>query len=267
MAIAKCWDNGYSWLLVQDHAEQCAISVRLLSVLRLNEDTPVVVLICKPIYPTPGPTGIINATPLGQTLLLKLLSINKKLLPPTYAPQRESTEQKFHVSFLLPFGPLGYEDIGKLNKDTGCVLCGRKTASRCRQCQSVSYCGADCQKADWPDHKHACRTLKGGTWRTLPFLTVLPGREGMFATRINRFSQASDMRPNAMPEDPNVAPSNTHGDHLFLVKILIEAMTRDHLVIYDRQGSIMVYFVKGKNPGLFDEMEREMRGPREGMVG
>lgn len=83
----------------------------------------------------------IKSTPLEQKLLLKLLSINGKLLSQAYQPEKASTEQNFKASFLLPLGPLGYEDIAKLNNDPGCVLCGKKTTSRCSQCQSVAYCG------------------------------------------------------------------------------------------------------------------------------
>lgn len=84
----------------------------------------------------------IKSTPLEQKLLLRLLAINGKLLSKTYNPQKESTEQNFKVSFLLPIGPLSYDDISKLNSDPGCVLCGKKTTSRCSQCQSVAYCGS-----------------------------------------------------------------------------------------------------------------------------
>ena len=59
----------------------------------------------------------IKSTPLEQKLLLKLLAINGKLLSQTYQPTKASTEQNFKVSFLLPLGPLSYEDVGKLNND------------------------------------------------------------------------------------------------------------------------------------------------------
>ena len=31
---------------------------------------------------------------------------------------------------------------------------------RCGGCRLVRYCGAACQKADWPAHKAACRELQ-----------------------------------------------------------------------------------------------------------
>lgn len=84
----------------------------------------------------------IHATPLEQKLLLKLLSMNGKALSPSYTPEKDAIEQHFRASFLLPLGPLSYQDIGKLNNDPGCVLCGQKALVRCRQCMSVVYCGA-----------------------------------------------------------------------------------------------------------------------------
>ena len=43
---------------------------------------------------------------------------------------------------------------------------------------------AECQRKDWAQHKGTCRSLKGGTWVTLPFVTCIPGREDM--TGFNR---------------------------------------------------------------------------------
>ena len=42
----------------------------------------------------------------------------------------------------------------------GCSVCGSlgKTNS-CSRCRSVIYCGAACQRADWPTHKKACKKL------------------------------------------------------------------------------------------------------------
>ena len=134
--------------------------LQLLSVLELDKDTPVIVLLyrfviranvmeglqwLKQMQQMHGNSGYlmnIKSTPLEQKLLLKLLAINGKLLSQTYQPTKASTEQNFKVSFLLPLGPLSYADVGKLNNDPGCVLCGKKTTSRCSQCQSAAYCGS-----------------------------------------------------------------------------------------------------------------------------
>ena len=84
----------------------------------------------------------VTATVLEQKLLLKVLATNAENLPPDFHPKLESAESGFRASFLLPVGPLNFEDLGRLNADFGCAVCGEKSSKRCSQCQSVSYCGA-----------------------------------------------------------------------------------------------------------------------------
>ena len=39
----------------------------------------------------------------------------------------------------------------------GCLKCGyHGEVKQCARCQGVSYCGKDCQAADWQTHKAAC---------------------------------------------------------------------------------------------------------------
>lgn len=83
----------------------------------------------------------ITATELEQKLMLMILDMNAKRLPPNTVVDRMKSEQDFKLSFLLPMGPLSSQDLGKLNANTGCVVCGGDTKSRCSQCQFVSYCG------------------------------------------------------------------------------------------------------------------------------
>lgn len=84
----------------------------------------------------------ISATELEQKLLLSLLSMNSKLVPADFKPERLPSEAGFKASILLPLGPLNYEDLGRFNADVGCAACGGKSTKRCAQCQSVSYCSA-----------------------------------------------------------------------------------------------------------------------------
>ncbi|TFY69765.1 hypothetical protein EVJ58_g251 [Rhodofomes roseus] len=285
MGIAKWWDEEHRWMVLQDpESEQCAINIRLLSVLELDKDTPVIVLLYQSVTRadvmeglqwlnqmrdkngSPGYLVNIKCTPLEQKLLLRLLAINAKLLTSTYVPKKESSEKNFKVSFLLPLGPLSFEDVGKLNNDPGCVLCGRKTTSRCSQCQSVAYCGSDCQKADWSHHKRVCRSLNGGTWRSARFTTVLPGMEGMYAVPLNRHSSRATNAMNTPRQlDSSVLQPNPHGSRLFLVKLQASlGGTPSSIMVYDRQRSIDVYI---HDPEVFDDMLREMRGPRGGYGG
>ncbi|ORZ37168.1 hypothetical protein BCR44DRAFT_50545 [Catenaria anguillulae PL171] len=46
--------------------------------------------------------------------------------------------------------------------DTACTRClaTPKRVMRCRPCASASYCGIECQRADWPEHKLECAHLR-----------------------------------------------------------------------------------------------------------
>lgn len=83
----------------------------------------------------------ITASPEEQKLLLAILNLNARRLSSNYSPQRRQTEASFVLSFLLPIAPIGQQDLGRLTNHTGCVVCGKKTTSKCSQCLSVEYCG------------------------------------------------------------------------------------------------------------------------------
>ena len=84
----------------------------------------------------------IQCTPIEQKLFLKVLKGNMHLVPKDYKVDRHETEKDYKVSVLLPVGPLEYGPLAKLNSNVGCVVCGKRTVSRCSQCQSASYCGS-----------------------------------------------------------------------------------------------------------------------------
>ncbi|KAI0943561.1 hypothetical protein AcW1_002697 [Taiwanofungus camphoratus] len=263
-----------------------AINIRLIFVHELDAQTPLITLLYQSITsanPLPGIEWVqaqmakqsrqgvlqnIKATPLEQKLMLRLLALNAAHLAAGFKPARDRTEQGFRASFLLPVGPLSFEDLGKLNIDTGCALCGAKTASRCAQCQSAAYCGPACQRADWPAHKPTCRPLKGGVWRTVPFVNVPPEMEDMYATTVNRFTTrgapagAISRKTNAVP------PPSVHGARLFLVKLQLGAGgSAGRVLVYDRQRSLEVHILRERAPVPFGEIQAEMAGPRGGYRG
>ncbi|OCH86730.1 hypothetical protein OBBRIDRAFT_796890 [Obba rivulosa] len=281
MGISQMWDRGARWCVMQDPvADQSAINIRMIDVRELDTQTPVLLVLylhATRDNPLPGVRWLqaratrdgmiqkVNATVLEQKLMLKVLSINAKLLSSDFVPAKEEDEADFKASFLLPMGPLDFEDLGKLNSDVGCVLCGAKTTSRCAQCQSVSYCGPECQRADWPSHKQACRSLKGGTWRTLRFHNVPPALEGMYMSTLNRFNMQQRPAGPIRKPDNSTPPPNIHGQNIFLMKLQIgygPAAGGPQAMIYDRQRSFEAYFMEATSPQVFQELKDEMRGPR-----
>ncbi|KAI0816920.1 hypothetical protein BC628DRAFT_1334034 [Trametes gibbosa] len=296
MSLANTLDNGLTWCTIQDpERDNHAINIRFLDVYEVDERTPAILILYYPVsranamegarwvqyqvqYNPKSLDGVgmnINASLLEQKVLLKLLGMNQKLLPSSFAFERKRFEEKYHLSVILPVGPLGFEAIGKLTSDTGCEVCGKRGARRCAQCQSAAYCSTECQKIDWPTHKHTCRSLKGGRWCAVPFRATGPGMEGMYAALINRFTGTShigDVPINMQPEVgvASVPHPNAHGDRPFIVKIQVglTGPARDTMMIYDRQRSFSeVYVARADDPVTFRDLVAEMTGPRGGYGG
>ncbi|KAL4244335.1 MYND-type zinc finger protein samB [Abortiporus biennis] len=270
LSIANCWDQGQRTIVVQDrNKDSWAINIRVHSVRRAEGKTPLIVLIYLPTTkadPAPGLNWIheqisqgamslanISATDTEGKSLLKLLEMNSRLVPSSFTFKRSKTEKDFKVSLLLPLGPLDFEGIAKLNFDTG-------------------YCGLECQKLDWPSHKQTCKSLKGGTWRTLHVVGHVPGTEGLYTTTINRFANPADAKDKIkkVTAHDEIQP-NIHGEKVFLIKMQSSAAMGSPpggpipqaFLIYDRQRSFEFYFVRNEETAtLYDLLEQEMRGPR-----
>ncbi|KAI0372563.1 hypothetical protein BV20DRAFT_964170 [Pilatotrama ljubarskyi] len=295
MSLADVLDRGLTWCTIQDpvHKEN-AINIRFLQVYELDDTTPAIVLLYRAFSRdnfgregarwcqhqmksnpknVPGAGVAIDATVLEQKLLLKLLGLNRKLLPPDYAPKKQRYEEQFRASVLLPLGPLGFEAINKLGGSTGCAICEERGRFRCKQCQSVWYCSADCQRADWPTHKQLCLSLKGGRWCKVTFRATPPGMEKMHISTINQYTDLTRMKGDSgsmTVGDPNKPFPNTHGDKPFLVKLQVglggPGLTG--IMVYDRQRSFnQVYVTHWDNPVAFEELVEEMEGPRGGFGG
>ncbi|OBZ76929.1 hypothetical protein A0H81_03056 [Grifola frondosa] len=222
MSIAKAWDDGQRWCIMQDPAgENSAINLRFLSVYELDADTPVIVVLYQSVTKEKPLPGLRWIEAQKAKMGVKVLAMNAKRLSSEFKPKKDTSELGFKASFLLPIGPLGFEDLGSLNRDTGCVLCGKKTKNRCSACESASYCGQECQKADWQDHKQTCRSLKGGRWCTIPVAPTIPGAEGMYSVTANRFSTRSGVGSRVHKADDNTPYPNIHGERPFIIKIQI----------------------------------------------
>ena len=54
-----------------------------------------------------------------------------------------------------------------------CQSCGKDAGKKCTRCKHVSYCGVDCQRKDWKQHKKVCFPEGGKLnifWCTMSFL-------------------------------------------------------------------------------------------------
>ncbi|KAI0356850.1 hypothetical protein OH77DRAFT_1477050 [Trametes cingulata] len=296
MSMTDVLDHGLTWCIIQDPAnKERAINFRVLRVYELDQHTPAIVLLYRKVSSgnavdaarwcqhqmrsnpvnVPGAGVSINATELVQKLLLKLLDMNKKLLPSHYNPRRGRYEEQFRASVLLPLGPLEYEAISRISGTTGCAVCGARRVFRCKQCQTVQYCSAECQRADWPTHKDPCRSLnlQSGKWCTVKFRVTLPGLEGLrYSSTINQYTNLTRMMDDHQTttlQDTERPYPNAHGDNPFVVKLQVGLGGRPtHMMVYDRQRSFnSVYVTIGDNPREFAELVAEMEGPRGGFGG
>ncbi|RDX40255.1 hypothetical protein OH76DRAFT_1413096 [Lentinus brumalis] len=296
MGFAHFIDQGVMRCVIQDQEkENYAINVRVISVLEVDEKTPAIVVlyrsfdkstamegaewVCLQTEPdsSPVPSGsIINitATPLEQKLLLKLLKLNQHFIPSDFDVKRHPTEATFRLSVLFPIGPLDFAARTKLSHNMGCGVCGRRATSRCGQCQSVSYCSAECQRADWSTHKTTCRQLKGGRWCPVRIRAGLPGlTENAHMMLLNRYTRvAADAAAPVHKIDPNDPPPNVWGERAFIIKLQLNLVSDrpgepPHMMVYDRKRSFQVFVLSEDDPDVFLALLEEIAGPRGGYRG
>ncbi|KAH9479129.1 hypothetical protein JR316_0007708 [Psilocybe cubensis] len=222
--------------------------------IRCIKDTPVYILVYKEVIPQKGQTlydalesviGTSNrllinvqTTDFERQSMLKLFRMNAKRLSPNFHAIDEKKAQKMGLktSFVLPLGPLNMKDTGKFSNVTGCEVCGKTNVK--------------CQKQDWPNHKLTCRSLKGGTWRTLTFEVY----DAVFLSHSDHTSQIETANAGVVPPD-------IHNGKVFLVKFQISLMQfkdEAHMLIYDRQRSFRGIWKRCKERDLFDEAEDSM---------
>ncbi|KAH0583200.1 hypothetical protein H2248_011083 [Termitomyces sp. 'cryptogamus'] len=292
MGLASHWEQKHDSFALMDEASNWCV---ILEVQRLESgssgdlktDVPVLSVLYKVIHSPSGvqmsdhlrqifglhPVVAVSTTQLERKYLLKLFAMNAKRLSTVYKPRRRKDEAEHRLTFIIPLGPLNMRDLGKLNSTSGCELCGKKMKSRCTQCLSVSYCGkvngsvqitlVECQRDDWPNHKKLCRSLKGGIWHTITFSHENNSMGKMYRALINRFDSVHDIRGQMIksPEDANAPPPNIHDDKAFLVKFqmsLSQYGMDSSMLLYDRQKSFQVNWLKSHDTDVFKEGEKAM---------
>lgn len=129
--------------------------IQLIDVYKINE-TPLFLLAYKEVHETAEDsledlvgdlfTGdslvMTHTTELERAAMVQLFRMNAKRLPTDYWPlgKKPMRDLGLKISFALPLKALGLRDVGKLNSNTGCEVCGKSNISRCVQCLSVAYC-------------------------------------------------------------------------------------------------------------------------------
>ncbi|KAG6872839.1 hypothetical protein C0995_006009 [Termitomyces sp. Mi166 len=289
MGLASHWEQKHDTFVLMDEVSSWCVIARIIEVQRLESgssdpgalgsktDIPVFSILYKVVHAPSGvkmsdhlrqifglyPVVAVSTTQMERKYLLKLFSINAKRLSAVYKPRRKKDEAEHRPTFIIPLGPLNMRDLGRLNNTAGCELCGKKMKSRCTQCLSVSYCGKECQREDWPNHKKLCHSLKGGTWHTLTFSHANTPMGQMYRAVINRFDSMQDIRTQMIesPEDPDAPPPNIHDDKAFLVKFQISLSQygmNSSMLLYDRQKSFQVNWLKSQDTEVYKEGEKAM---------
>ncbi|KAJ7021435.1 hypothetical protein C8F04DRAFT_1402931 [Mycena alexandri] len=244
MSIGNACDKGMVPFVLQDKGEMSGICMRVLEVRKFDDHTPILMLVFQHDLKdnmSPGsfawissyvssssgsPLVAITATVQEQHLLLRILNNNKKRLSPSYKPKRAPTESSFSLSFLIPIGPLGAQDMAKFNANNGCSICGEPAKQKCSRCGAVRYCDAVCQKEDWKNHRPLCKAWQGAKWQGVKFILVDQHVPGLYSLRISRYDnvQHSDTRMRMeCAKDNQGPPENTHGATPFIVKIQVNS--------------------------------------------
>ncbi|KAF7328860.1 MYND-type domain-containing protein [Mycena venus] len=305
MAIANACDNGMAPLILQDKGESSGICMRVLDVRQFDDQTPILIVVFQhdlkdslsrgsfdwiSSYLSGGAgRAMVNvtATVQEQQLLLRILNQNKKRLISSYKPKRASTESSFTLSFLLPVGPLGMQDMAKYNTNNGCSICGEPAKQKCSRCGAVRYCDAVCQKEDWKSHRPLCNGWKDAKWQTLTFVLADDARPERYVFRWNKYDnvQHNDIqklmdRIKDKKEGDQGPPPNTHGTTPFIIKLQVsssKAMGPAHtlfaadpkndgadFLIYDQRRTIEVAVVRASSDtAAFDSVTEVVQAKGE----
>ncbi|KAF4611248.1 hypothetical protein D9613_007243 [Agrocybe pediades] len=201
--------------------------------------------------------GTLRTTEYERLSMLKLLGMNAKRLSVDLHPDEVSVAKMLglKLSFLLPLAPLSLKDLGRLATNSGCEW---------RTVAQVNIPPKECQKVDWPNHKATCRSLKGGTWKTITF-DLSNAKKSMFLYNYHETPQDAlkrlDTDPSSVINAAGGPPPDIHNGKTFLVKFqisLFQFKENAHMLLYDRQRSFQVLWKRINARDLFDEAEDQL---------
>ncbi|KAF5355092.1 hypothetical protein D9756_005575 [Leucocoprinus leucothites] len=270
VTLGEQWDRGIREVVLTDQ-ESSAIAVKIHDVYCVEEGRPLLTIgfatiagtrkmgikrAIKSFYAAAKQSEavMIYASPEEQALLFRLFKQNQSHLSPEFA--QGISDDRCTASFLLPTSWLAMEDLSRLGKTTGCVACGDPTRYQCERCQSVQYCGKDCQRNHWVDHQHVCRAISSGTWHTVT-LDPSPGgkmHSFKYMATINRYDDLGD-KPNIDKlHATDQPPPNTYGDKYYLVKLQMPLLgPSTQILTYDKRKSFQLFIRQDLNPDTFSD--------------
>ncbi|KAF8959634.1 hypothetical protein BDZ97DRAFT_1385784 [Flammula alnicola] len=255
---------------------QWGIFIRILDVYTVKDGVPLFLFIYKELIPTSEQSMqdhlelfqsdkdsrvTVPISDLERRTWLALFRKNGKRLHPKHQElidKKGGKQLRIQASFILPLCPFGMRNLGHLTANSGCEFCGKKITSTCMQCLSVVYCGKECQTADWKNHKFTCRSLKGGSWRTI----TTCGPSLPYRSIINRLD-STHKPPGMSTAKVDQPPPDTHNGKIFLAKfqIPLSSVQAANMLVYDRQRSFQMFWKRSSDPKLFDEA-RKMIGDK-----
>ncbi|KAF9030311.1 hypothetical protein BDZ89DRAFT_672575 [Hymenopellis radicata] len=214
----------------------------------------------------------------------RLLSYNSSLLDPTFVDELQShwngishdVIKETRISFFVPCLRLRWRALEEIESgiplkppQTTCNACG-KPAERliCNSCKFVFYCGTDCNKSDWPNHKAECKLSK----RLLTDPASFPQNKLYISARTyvdfvpeSGYAIEQEAIKYSGSCSINDCPHNEYGNERFLVSTQMPA-TYSHngqyqgqtVFLWDRRRSILLRTSPGDPP-----MARERGMPFE----
>jgi len=124
-----------------------------------------------------------------------------------------------------------------------CAKCGGKASKRCVTCRVAFDCGAECQKADWKEHKRQCKKLVKGHLRlqVAPLENDGPAYNCVFSNMAESFMMGAsnaEMPAAFQRPQPEVQKYMYESDKLF------------HLYSqeYDKKGNLLLKIQVGLGP-------------------